>query len=179
MKKPIIFVAATALILIVAAWFFFFRAPVRIAEMSESATPPQDGLAVGPSILGWSSHAYSSTEHSGYIYMRDPRPEGGNKALWEFALTTKRRLSQVTRDDLRCQFYGMNDSRGPDVFGQAWTTDGAAILVPEGQIFFARLLADRSTVYVIRLARQGGPGGHGTMQIEYRTVTGESASEAH
>ena len=130
------------------------------------------GLHVGPSLLGWSSHANSSTNSNGYIYMRDERPTGGNQPLWEFALSTKQRLSEVTREDLRCEFYGMDDPKGRNAFGTAW--EGAAILVPEGQIFLARLVANRSLIYVVRLAKQGGiRSGRASMQIEYLIATNE------
>jgi hypothetical protein len=167
MNKRYIFILLAAIIAVVVAWLLL-RKPVHIAEMSETAVPSQYGLKVGPALLGWSSHANSPSERNGYIYMRDVSPSGGNKPLWEFSLSTKHRLSDVTRDDLRGEFYGMDDSRGASVFGEAWTPDGSAILVPEGQIFFARLAADHSVVYVIRLAKQGGMGsGKGTIQIEY------------
>jgi hypothetical protein len=136
------------------------------AEMSETATPPEHGLKIGSSMLGWSSHKQKPPKRDGYIYMRDQRPDGGNKPLWEFALTTKARLVEVTRDDLRCEFYGMNDPRGPNVFGSAW--EGTAILVPEGQVFFARLVADRSVIYAIYLAEQkDSEGGRGAVRVEY------------
>jgi RNA polymerase sigma factor (sigma-70 family) len=149
-----------------------FRNPTRVAEMAEFATPPQYGLQVGSALLGWSMHANSPSERSGYIYLRDVNPTGGNKPLWEIALTTKRRLSEVTRDDLRCEFYGANDPRGPEVFGAAW--GGETILLPEGQILFARLAADHSVIYAIRLAKQGSSkSGHATMRTEYREFTGQ------
>ena len=179
MKKRYIFIPLAIVLILVVLWFLFFRIHVYTATMSETAKPNQYGLEVGPSLLGWSSHANDSRERNGYIYMRDERPEGGNKPLWEFALTTKHRLSEVTPQDLRCPFYGMDDPRGPSVFGDAWTPDGSAILVPEGQIVFARLVADRSVIYVIRLAKQGGSGsGRATMQIEYRVFTGQPSNTA-
>jgi hypothetical protein len=175
MKKRFICVLLAIATLLVVVWFIFFRIPIHVAKMVEMATPLQYGLQVGPSVLGWSSH--DNEHHNGYIYMRDERPEGGNKPLWEFALTAKRRLSAVTQDDLRCQFYGMGDPRGAKVFGDAWT-DGSSILVPEGQIFFARLVSDRSAIYVIRLAKQGGPvSGPATMRIEYRIFTGQPSNK--
>jgi hypothetical protein len=178
MKKRFIFIPLAIVILLVVVWFFFFRIPVHVAEMSETVIPHQFGLQVGSSVLGWSSHANNSTQRNGYIYMRDERPDGGNKPLWEFAMTTKRRLSDVTQDDLRCPFYGMDDPRGPNVFGDAWE-DGTTILVPEGQVFFARLVADRSVIYVIRLTKQGGSGSsRGTMRIEYRAFTGQPSNKS-
>jgi hypothetical protein len=171
MKKRFIFILLATIIVVVVVWLLF-RNPVHIAQMSETVVPNQYGLKVGSALLGWSSHANSPSERNGYIYMRNQEPSGGNKPLWEFALTTKRRLSEVTRDDLRCEFYGMDDPRGTNIFGAAW--DSATILVPEGQVFFARLVVDRSVIYVIHLAKQEGlESGKGTMQIEYRVFTGE------
>ncbi len=151
--------------------FFLLHSPIHVAEFSEMTMKHWHGLRVGPSVLGWSSHENDSRRRNGYIYMRDDRPNGGNKPLWEFALTSKRRLAEVTQADLRCQFYRMHDPRGPSVFGHAW--EGSAILVPEGQVFFGRLVRDRSVIYAIRLAKQGGPSsGHGTMRIEYKVFPG-------
>lgn len=159
--KKIIVVFLAMMIVLIAAWFLFLRNPIHVAKMSEAA-PHQYGLQVGAAILGWSSHS----GQDGYIYMRDVQPSGKNQPLWEFALTPKRQFSEVNRDDLKCEFYGMNDSRGSEVFGTAW--DGATILVLEGQVFFARLISNRSTIYVIKLAKQKGEAGRSTMQIEYR-----------
>jgi hypothetical protein len=175
MKKRFILVPLAIVILVVAVWFFIFRKPIHVAEMKEMAVPPQYGLVVGPSVLGWSLHSNEPRKHSGYIYMRDERPEGGNKPLWEFALTTKRQLSEVTPKDFSCPFYGMSDPRGPSEFGDAWA-NGSAILVPEGQIFFARLVSDRSVIYVIRLAKQGSSVSGGTMRIEYREYKGQPSN---
>jgi hypothetical protein len=134
------------------------------------------GLEVGPAVLGWGSHANSPSERNGYIYMRNPLPSGGNQPLWEFALTPKRRLSEVTREDLRCEYYGMDDPRGTNVFGAAWS--GAAILVPEGQVFLGRLVTNRSVIYIIRLGRQRGPASsRGAIRIEYVVATTQPADE--
>lgn len=163
--KTIIIAFGVMAFVLVAAWLLFLRNPVHTAQMSEAA-PNQDGLQIGPAILGWSSH----TERDGYIYMRDVQPHGNNQPnnqpLWEFALTPKRHLSEITRNDLKCEFYGMNDARGSQVFGAAW--NGATILVPEGQVFFARLKSNPSTIYVIKLSKQTGHAGRCAMQIEYR-----------
>jgi hypothetical protein len=129
--------------------------------MSESK-PNEYGLQIGPTTLGWSSHG----EREGFIYMRDVQPSGNNQPLWEFALTPKRHFYEISRNDLKCEYYGMNDVRGPQIFGTAW--DGSAILVPEGQMFFARLTSNPSTVYVVKLAKQSGQAGRCTMQTEYR-----------
>jgi hypothetical protein len=120
--------------------------------MSESTNPRQYGFSVGPAMLGWSLRENSSIERNGYIYMKDASPGDAQgppliKPLWEFALTTKHRLTEVTQNDLHCEFYGMDDPRGTNVFGEDWTGD--TIRVPEGQIFFARLVTNRSTVYII------------------------------
>ena len=147
-----------------------FARPIHIAEMTTFSQ--QYGLKVGPSVLGWSQRDNSPGVRDGYIMMRNvlPPPGGHNEPLWEFALSPKRRLHDVTRADLRCEFYGMNDPRGQDKFGSDWFVAG--IRVPEGQVFFARLISNRSTVYVIRLAKQGGNQDKATMQIEYVTESG-------
>jgi hypothetical protein len=169
MNKRLISVLIVMAAVFAVALYFLIRKPVHIVEMSESAVPAQYGLPVGPSLLGW-SHAWNTPPNrTGYIMMRDVRPTGGNRPLWEFALTSKRHLTEVTREDLRCEFYGMDDPRGTNVFGTAWY--GSSILVPEGQVFFARLVSDRSVVYVVRLAKQDGTPDSATMQIEYRAFT--------
>src|SRR6185369_15487916 len=122
MNKRYIYILLAAIIVVVVAWLFL-RKPVHIAQMSETAVQSQYGLKVGPALLGWSSHANSPSERNGYIYMRNVTPSGGNKPLWECSLSPKHRLPDVTRDDLRGEFYGMNDPRGASVFGNAWTTD--------------------------------------------------------
>jgi hypothetical protein len=159
-KRLIIALSAMAIALVV-AWFFFFRNPAHTATMSESK-PDQFGLQIGPATLGWSSHG----EQDGFVYMRDVQPGGNNQPLWEFAPTPKQHFSEITRNDLKCEFYGMNDPRGSQIFGTAW--DGSAVLIHEGHMFFARLASNPSTVYVIRLAKQSGHAGRCTIQIEYR-----------
>jgi len=165
MNKRLITVLLAIVALVAGALYFFIHKPVHIAEMSESAVPGQYGLPVGHSLLGWHHAENTPPECTGYIIMRDVRPTGGNKPLWEFALTSKRQLSEVTRADLRCEYYGMDDPRGTNVFGEAWHE--SSIFVPERQVFFARLVSDRSVVYVVRLAKQGGTPDRATMQIEY------------
>jgi len=166
MNKRSIGILIPAVVVAVVVVWFLLRPRTRSAEMSEMVSQ-QYGLKVGPALLGWSSRAYTPAQRDGYIYMRDVEPSGGNKPRWEFALSTKGQLSKVTREDLRCDFYGMDDPRGSSVFGDAW--GGATILVPQGQIFFARLVGEPSIIYVICLAEQGGsPSGQGTMRIEYR-----------
>ena len=97
-------------------------------------------------------------------------PNGHNEPLWEFALSPKRNLRDVTRADLRCEYYGLNDPRGQDKFGSDWY--GTSIGVPEGQVLFARLITNRSVVYVIRLAKESGTQDKATMQIEYLIESG-------
>lgn len=167
MKKRFICITLAIIILPVAVWFLLIDKSTHTAEMSERSFPNQYGLMVGHALLGWSSHKNSPSERNGYIYMRDVDPKGGNKPLWEFALTMKRRLADVVEADLRTEFYGMDDPRGGSAFGDAWA-DGAAILMPEGQVFFARLASDRSVIYAIRLAKQGGSkSGEATIRIQY------------
>jgi hypothetical protein len=115
--------------------------------------PSKSGLQVGSALLGWSLHGNSPGSRDGWIYLREmvPRSTGANPALWEIALSTKRRLADVSSTDLNTEFYGMNDPRGGNVFGTDW--NGSAFVVPEGQVLFARLVTNRSVVYVIRLAK--------------------------
>ena len=117
------------------------------------------GLQIGPALLGWSL--------GDHIYMNNPLPP--SEPRWEFALSNRKRLQEVTYDDLRCEFYGMNDARGTNVFGPAW--EGHAIRVQEGQIFFARLLTNRPVIYAIHLAERGGNNSWGTMKARYVAVT--------
>jgi hypothetical protein len=134
--------------------------------------PSKFGLPVGPALLGWSIHRNSPPLRDGWIYFRDVAPwkPGGNPALWEIALSGKRRLADVSGGDLlNCDFYGQGDPRGSNTFGTNW--DGRAIIVPEGQILFARLVTNRPVIYVIHLAKQGGPPSEGSMEIEYVVAT--------
>jgi hypothetical protein len=100
------------------------------------------GLKIGTTFLFWSL--------GDHIYMDNPLPP--SEPRWEFALSSRKKLSEVKRVDLRCDFYGMNDPRGPSVFGTNW--EGHAIRVSEGQIFFARLVTNVSTVYIVQLAKR-------------------------
>lgn len=116
--------------------------------MRQHRAPSQHGLPIGPALLEWSL--------GGHIYMTDPQPPF--EPCWELALSRCAHLAQVKREDLKCDFYGVNDPRGFSVFGPryqgpntrtAW--EEHAIRVPDGQVFFARLVTNRSTVYVIQL----------------------------
>jgi hypothetical protein len=102
--------------------------------------------------------------------------------LWEFALSTRSNLAGVTRQDLNCEFYGMNDARGTNVFGAPYAGlatrpafEGHALRVPDGQVFFARLATNHSTVYVIQLGKWQAyehSGGHnGRIRVRYVVVT--------
>ena len=151
--------------------------PVYVAEMSEllhdvnTPNPHRDkALQVGPALLGWSIRNNILLWRSGYIYMNDSWSWRPSVPVWEFALSRKKRLAEVTRDDLHCDYYGANDPRGASVYGTAWLKE--AICVPQGQIFFARLVTNQSVTYVIRLAKQRGTDRGGTMRIEY-VVAGE------
>ena len=160
MKKRYTLILLLIVALAIALWFFFFYQPVYTAKMSELARPRQDGLRVGPAMLGWST----ASKTNGYIYMRDMF--GSTNALWDFALTTNKSLSNVKREDLQCTYYGLDDPRGSNEFGAAWFKD--AIRVPEGQIFFARLVTNQSVVYAIKLAHQEIVSNEGKVQIRYR-----------
>lgn len=161
MKKRHIIIPVLIVAAAVAIWFLAFYQPVYTAKMSELTRPRQDGFQIGPARLGWSMH----TKNDGYIYLRDMFG-GGNKPLWGIAITKKTRLSEVNRKDLQCIYYGLDDSRGTNVFGSAW--DGYAVLLPKGRIFFARLVTNPSVVYAIQLADQKIVDNEGQATIRYR-----------
>ena len=114
-----------------------------------------DGLQIGPAFLDWSA--------GDFINMVSKTRPG--EPLWEFALSPKKRLADVTREDLRCEYYGLNDPRGSEIFGDKW--NGAAINVAVGQIFFARLKNDHSIVYVIQLTKRELRNGKGAVMARY------------
>jgi hypothetical protein len=129
-----------------------------------------DLFMMGSSPLQWSA---GGGVGKGYIYMNHPLLDA--TPLWEFALSARTQLADVGRDDLNAEFYGMNDSRGSNVFGTNWR--GHAIRVPEGQVFLARVVGDASMVYVIRLAKQEQ--NRGRMTIEYVSVTNAPPNKPH
>jgi len=121
----------------------FFRVKQREA-------PPQRGLQIGPALLGWSL--------GGHIYMSNPSPDNSNDPLWEFSLSERKSLEEVTREDLKVEYYGKDDPRGEKVYGLSTTGSkdgprwgGHAIKVPDGQVFLARLVTNRSVIYVVQL----------------------------
>jgi hypothetical protein len=120
-------------------------------------------LRVGTAPLQWST---GGGDRNGFIYTNDPLLN--NTPLWEFALSTRVRLTDVHRGDLPSDYFGMNDTRGSNVFGADW--NGHAIRVPEGQVFFARLATNKAVVHVVRLAKQGVGQQRGRMRVEYVTV---------
>jgi hypothetical protein len=144
----------------------------RFLHLRQRPAPPQRGMQIGPARLGWSL--------GGHIYMSNP---DSNDPLWEFALSSRKNLREVTREDLRCEFYGMNDPRGTHVFGPPYTGpntrtawEGHAIRVPDGQVFFARLVTNRSTIYVIQLGKwsyttNANGAQIGRIRAEYAVVT--------
>jgi hypothetical protein len=150
-------------------------------HLSQRRVPAQYGLQVGPALLGWSL--------GGHIYMDAPEPSAHNVPRWEFALSTQPRLADVTPTDLQCEFYGVDDPRGTNVFGtpyQGPTTrtawEGRAIRVPDGQVFFARLVTNRATIYVVQLGRwqyfTNAAGAHnGRIRAEYVTVEKQLPNE--
>ena len=143
-----------------------------VLHLRQRPTPPQRGMQIGTARLGWSL--------GGHIYMSNP---DSNDPLWEFALSSRKNLREVTREDLRCEFYGVSDPRGTNVFGPpysgrfmrpAW--EGHAIRVADGQVFFARLVTNRSTLYAIQLGEwrysTNANGAHiGRIRAEYIVVT--------
>jgi hypothetical protein len=149
----------------------------RSLHLRQRPAPTPKGMQIGPARLGWSL--------GGHIYMDNPQftPDRPNEPLWEFALSSRARLEDVTREDLRCEFYGMNDPRGTNVFGPryqgvftrtAW--EEHAIRVADGQVFFARLVTNRSTMYAIQLGRwqystNANGATIGRIRAEYMVVT--------
>ena len=111
-----------------------------------------------------------------------------NDPLWEFALSNRKRLRDVRREDLHCEFYGMNDPRGTNVFGApysglftrtAW--GGHAIRVADDQVFFARLVTNRAILYAVQLGRwtykTNANGAHiGRIRAQYVGVTNAPVS---
>jgi hypothetical protein len=171
MKKPLIIslIVALALLLAFVIALYCGRQPIYQTEMVESyrsfpvvwsngrknvsgpflrqSRPASSndwdtGLKIGPTFLFWSL--------GDHIYMENPLPP--NEPRWEFALSSHKKWSEVKRADLRCAFYGMNDPRGTSIFGANW--EGHAVRVSEGQIFFARLVTNPSTVYIVQLAKR-------------------------
>lgn len=123
-------------------------------HLPQRQAPPQYGLQIGPALLGCSL--------GGHIYMDAPEPSAHNAPRWELALSAHSRLEEVTREDLQCEFYGVNDPRGTKVFGPRYSGPAPvtrtaweehAIQVPDSQMFFARLVTNRSIVYVIQLGK--------------------------
>jgi hypothetical protein len=107
-------------------------------------------LQIGPAQLEWSL--------GGHIYFEAPGSAG--TAQWEFALSSRKRLGEVSPRDLRCEFHRMNDPRGLNIFGSSYAGptirtawEERAIRVPDGQVLFARLATNRSAVYVLQLGR--------------------------
>jgi hypothetical protein len=129
-----------------------------------------DLFMMGSSPLQWST---GGGVEKGFIYLNHPLLN--DTPLWEFALCEHRQLADVCRDDLKAEFYGMNDSRGSNVFGADW--HGHAIRVPVGQVFLARVVGDASLVYVIRVAKHEQSNGRTT--IEYVTVTNTPPNKPH
>jgi len=151
-------------------------------HLPKRPAPPAYGLQIGPALLGWSL--------GGHIYLDAPEPSARNAPRWEIALSGRPRLRDVTREDLRCEFYGVNDPRGTNVFGPrdtgptsrtAW--EEHAVRVPDGQVLMARLVTNRSTVYVIQLGRwqyfTNAAGAHnGRIRVEYVAVENQSPNQS-
>lgn len=134
-------------------------------HMAARPAPPRFGLQIGPALLGWSLSGHGNS----YIYLDAPEPQASNVPRWEFALSSRKSLTGVKREDLRCEFYSMNDSRGINVFGKSWK--GHAIQVPDGQVFFARLITNRSVVCVIQLGKTRVINDWGRMRVRFVKAT--------
>lgn len=139
---------------------YWFRQRVGLSVADRSTL-----LHIGGVPLQWST---GGGRGWGFIYLNHPLLN--DTPLWEFALSQRRRLRDVSRPDLPSEFYGMNDSRGAQVFGADWS--GHALRVPDGQVFFARAITNRSVLYVIRLGARKPGDTRGRMEAEYVTVAG-------
>lgn len=130
----------------------------RWLHLRQRQPPPERTFQIGPALLECTGAGPTNYASTASIYLVNPL----NKAepLWEFALSTHPNLRAVKPEDLDCEFYGMNDPRGTSVFGlpydgvinrTAWNGDHIRVL--EGQVFLARLVTNRSTVYVVQLGK--------------------------
>jgi hypothetical protein len=127
-------------------------------------------LRIGNAPLQWST---GGGRNKGYIYMNHPLLD--DTPFLEFALIDRDRLREVCRSDLPSDFYGMNDPRGGSAFGADWK--GHAMRVPDGQVFLARVVTNRSVVYAIQLGEQGLRNSRGWMQVDYVTIPNPPANQ--
>ena len=102
----------------------------------------------------------------GFIYLNHPLLD--NTPYWEFALSSRGRLHEVTRSDVPSEFYGMNDPRGLLVFGQDW--NGHTLRVPDGEVLFARVVTNRSIIYAVHVCQRPPGDKRGRMRVKYVRV---------
>jgi len=127
--------------------------------------PNADGcMRFGSTVLVWSLASDVSSPKCGHLYFGDRANE------WEFAPCRQTRVIDVTWQDLDCQFYGKQDPRGTQAFGDSWQP--FTIVVAEGQILLARTVANPSDIYVLRMAKQGGD--PGSIFIEYAKASAQA-----
>jgi hypothetical protein len=127
-------------------------------------------LQIGPNKMEWSMRNWI-IEKSGYLYCwkHDLGFPITNSAFWEFAPCRSSRLRDVTRADLKCDFYTTGSSRGSFAFGNRWRINNvgdAHLLVKPGTVLLARLSQKPSVVYVLSIVRQE----HYRLRVEYVEV---------
>jgi len=115
-------------------------------------------IDLGSANLEWSLANNGTSPKTGWLYL------GG----WEFAPCKCIRLTEVTREDLNCEFYGKHHPGAKNTFGQSWRTN--ALLVSEGQILLVRSTTNTPVVYVVRIAKQEGGDAWGGVRVQFIQV---------
>lgn len=87
-----------------------------------------------------------------------------NGLSWEFALSQKSDLTQVSVEDLNAEFARANDPNGPRIFGTNW--NGITLRVRPGQIVLAWLASEPLMFHAIQIIREE------TLSLPYDSVTG-------
>lgn len=119
---------------------FTGRQPLRTARWREIVAGGDPYLDIDSSKLEWSCR----TTDSGYLYFNEPLTN-----TWEFAQCKRRELSEVTQEDVSCDFYGARHPMGSTVFGENWRTN--ALVVYDGEFVLARLVKNPTVVYELKL----------------------------
>lgn len=87
--------------------------------------------------------------NSAWFYLNHPKLN--NQPQWELALSSRKSLGDVKREDLLCRFYQMGDPDGTATFGSDWR--GHAVRIPEGGVAFVRPMTNHSVSYAVELLR--------------------------
>lgn len=118
---------------------------VKDAKWREILAGEDSELTIGPAKLEWSL--------GGYLYFYDSH-QPSLPPVWEFAPCARKELSEVTSEDLRCDYYGAGNLNGTNVFGKRWGK--RAITVKAGEIVLARLVKSPGMIYPIKVQEQTG-----------------------